>query len=86
MDRYRLTGYRSDTHYVRGLAGLHEEYVLHQILAEIEAQALARAHPRSVIVLMRDRDGWEKIVRAARPAAGTGPFLIAGDFDGDLPP
>lgn len=82
MDRYRLTGYRSHTHYVRTLAGLHEELVMHQLMAEIEAQALARAHPRAVVVLTRDRDGWEKIVRAGRPAAGRGPWLVQGDFDG----
>lgn len=80
-----MIGYKSHNHYVRGIAGMHEEYVMPQILAEIEAQALSRAHPRSVIVLMRDRDGWEKIVRAGRPATGRGPFLVAGDFDGDLP-
>lgn len=85
MDRYRLTGYRSDTHYVRNLHGLDEEIVTPQIIAEIEAHALARAHPRGVIVVQRDRDGWEKIVRAGRPATGRGPWLVSGDFDGNLP-
>ncbi len=82
MDRYRLTGYRSHTHYVRSLAGLHEEFVAHQIIAEIQAQAVARTHPRAVIVIERERDDWEKIVRAGRPATGRGPWLVQGNFDG----
>lgn len=85
MDRYRITGFRSETHFVRTLAGLHEEYVKPQLLAEIIAQELARAHPRAVVVLTRDRDAWEKIVRATRPPQGRGPFLVSGDFEGDLP-
>lgn len=85
MDRYRITGYRSQTHFVRNLHGLDEEIVTHQIIAEIETQTLARTHPRSVIVVTRDRDAWEKIVRAGRPATGRGNFLVKGEFDGDLP-
>lgn len=77
-----MTGYKSQTHYVRSLHGLDEDIVTHQILAEIEAHALARAHPGSVIVVTREIDGWEKIVRAGRPATGRGPWLVSGDFDG----
>jgi hypothetical protein len=81
MDRYSLRGYKSHTHYVRSLHGLDEEIVTHQVMAEIEAQALAREYPRAVIVLHRPRDGWEKIVRADRPPTGRGPWLVSGDFD-----
>lgn len=81
MDRYRMTGFKSQSHYVRGLYGLHEDFAAPQIVAEIEAQALAGTHLRAVIVIERDRDDWKKVVRAGRPATGRGPFLVQGEID-----
>lgn len=81
MDRYSLRGYKSHTHYVRALAGLHEEFVSPQIIAEIQAHALARTHPRSVVILTREHDDWVKVVRSGRPATGRGSFLVQDEFD-----